>query len=121
MGTAVRRVAAEFVQGRLESACKLLRGADAPVVEKIDSWLAARHVIVNGDDVQAVSAKGFQNGRDFLAEHSDVAGNLGIGIAAVERGPRVEPHSGVDGRAHFLEVNVVTAERNLVDRPALLA
>src|SRR3954463_10552619 len=112
MGTTARRLAAEFVQGRLESARKLLSGADAPVMEKIDCWLAARHVIVNGDNVQAISPKGFENGCDLLAEHRDVAGNLGIGIAAVERCPSVEPHSGVDGRAHFLEVNVVTAHRN---------
>jgi hypothetical protein len=56
----------QFIQGRLESRRKLLGGSCTPVVQEIDRRLAARHVVVNGYNVQAVAPERLQNRRDLL-------------------------------------------------------
>src|SRR6266545_741663 len=52
-----RRRLPQFIQCRLESRRKLLGRSCTPVVEEIDGRLAARQVVVNGHNVQAIAAE----------------------------------------------------------------
>ncbi len=79
------------------------------------------HVMVNGDYVEAVLAQRLQHRRDFVFEHSDVAGDRGILLRADKRGPRVQPHAGIDRRTVVFHGNVVTTDGDFVDRARLLA
>src|SRR5207249_10575985 len=63
----------------------------------------------------------FEHRRHLSIEHRDVAGDDGVRVVAVERGPGIESHAGVDRRAHLLERNVWTADRDFVHGAVLLA
>ena len=65
--------------------------------------------------------KRLQHRRHFVGEHRDVAGDRGVVVRADERRPRVQAHARVDRRAHLGQLEIVAADRDLVDRARLLA
>src|SRR5204863_7943153 len=65
-----------------ETRGELLRRTATPVVEKNHRGLSAEHVVVNGDDVELVRAKGFEYGCNFGLAHGDVTGDLRVGFVA---------------------------------------
>ena len=118
----VRRCAlSEFVQSRLKSVRKLLSRSRAPVVEKVDRWLSAGHVIVDCHHVQPVRTESLQNRSHLLRQHRDVPRYLGVGVRAEKRRPCVQAHACVDRRTHFFQVDIVTPYCDLVDLTVLLA
>ncbi len=78
-------------------------------------------MVVNRDDVDAVSAQRFQDGRHLAFEHRHIPGNHRVVVGPGKRGPRVQPHARIDRRPVLAEVNVGSPHRDLVDRTALLA
>ena len=66
-------------------------------------------------------AQRLEHRRDFEREHRDVAGDHRVGVRAGEGGPGVQAHARVDLRAVLAQVDVGPADRDLVDRPVLLA
>ena len=90
-------------------------------MQEVHRRLVAGHVVVDRDDVQPVRAERLQNRRHLVRQHRDVAGDRGVGVGAEERRPGVQAHARVDRRAHFLQLEIVAADRDLVDRAVLLA
>src|SRR5437016_7400244 len=90
-------------------------------MQKDDRWLCVDHVVMDCYDVQSVSTEGLESWRDFGFEHRDVTSDDSIFVATDERRPGVESHACVYGRPHFLNCEVVAAQRDLVDRAILLA
>src|SRR5216683_1802449 len=95
--TAMSRSAfAEFIESGLESAREFFSRSSAPVMEEDHSGAVSGHVMVNGNHVETVLAKSFQNRRHFLFEHRDVTRDRRVFLRADKRGPRVQSHAGVD-------------------------
>src|SRR5262249_58188203 len=69
----------------------------------------------------ASRAERLQYGRHFVRKHGDITGDLRIRIGTEERRPGVEAHASIDRGAHFLQVDIVAANRDLVDLTVLLA
>src|SRR5229473_5122491 len=84
-------------------------------------WPVSGHVVVNRDHVQTVLPQGFQNRRNFVFEHRDIARNRRVLLRTHERRPRIEPHARVDHGAVLLHAQVVSSHGDLVNRPRLLA
>ena len=63
------RLFAQFVQCGFESGSQFLGRAGSPVMKEVYCRLAADHVVMNGDDVQAVRTQRFQHRRDFVRQH----------------------------------------------------
>ena len=77
--------------------------------------------MVNGHDIDAVLAQRLEHRLDFVRQHGHIAGDGGVLIRADKRRPGVQPHSRVDRRAHFRELQIVAADRDLVDGAGLLS
>jgi len=84
-------------------------------VEKNDCGLSAKHVVMNGDDVQLMSTKRLQHRSNFRFAHGDVTSNLCVGVASGKSCPGVQAHAGVDGCTVLLENEVVAAQGEFVD------
>src|SRR5260370_8118970 len=91
-GLLLMLVAAQFVESSAEAHGELFRGAAAPVVEKNDNGLSARHVVVKGDDVQLMSAKRLQYRGNFGFAHSHVTTNFHVALAPHKTTPLATPH-----------------------------
>src|SRR5260370_18791390 len=100
----------QLVESGEEAQGKFFGGAAAPVMEKNHRGLSAKHVVVNGDDVQFMSAKRLQHRRNFGFAHGDVAGNLRVGVVSGKSSPGVQPHAGGDRCTVFFELELVAAE-----------
>src|SRR5260370_14082476 len=85
-------------------------------MEKNHRGLSAKHVVVNGDDVQFMSAKRLQHRRNFGFAHGDVASNLRVGVAASKSVPGVQAHARVHGCAMLVDIKTVAAQLQFVDR-----
>ena len=72
-------------------------------------------------DVKSVCTQGLESWGDLGFEHRDVTSDDSIFVATDERRPGVESHACVYGRSHFLNCEVVAAQRDLIDRASLLA
>ncbi len=68
------------------------RLAFAPVVQEEVARRLLRHVLVDGDDVDAVGAHRLENCLQLALEHGEVAIDDCLLIAARERGPGVDAH-----------------------------
>src|SRR6266851_9885733 len=112
---------AEFIESGLESAREFFSRSSAPVMEEDHSGAVSGHVMVNGNHIQTVLAKGFQNRRHFLFEHRDVTGNRRVFLRADKRGPRVQSHAGVDHSPVLFHTEVIASHGDLVHRARLLA
>lgn len=77
-------------------------------------------MVMDRDDVDAVGAKHLEHRLHLGFEHRHVPRDHGIGIRSGEGRPRVESHASVDPRAVLAQVDVGPADRDLVDRTALL-
>jgi hypothetical protein len=69
-------------------ACSILpaRGQQRPL--KADSLeFRRRHMVMDRHDVYAIRPEGLQDGSHFLGQHRNIAGDDGVGIAAVEGRP----------------------------------
>src|SRR5260370_42293380 len=95
--------------------------ASAPIVEKDDGWVGVEHVVMDCHDVQSVSTEGLEGWRDFGFEHGHVTGDGCVFVSADERRPGVESHACVYGGSHFLDCEVVAAQRDVIDPAILLA
>src|SRR5215467_11740109 len=92
---------AEFVESGLEAAREFFGRAAAPIVKKNDHGAVFGHVMMNGDHVEAIFAKSFQDCCHFVFEHGHITGYRGIFLCADKRSPSVETHTSVDGGAMF--------------------
>ena len=72
-------------------------------------------------DVDTVLPQRLQHRLNLAGKHRDVAGDGGIVIRADECRPRIQPHPSVDRRAHLRQLEIVAADRNLVDSTVRLA
>src|SRR6266852_1507566 len=70
-----RRTLAQFVESGLESGSKFFSRTSAPIMEKDHDRAIPRHVVVNGNDIQAVLTKRFQDRRHFAFEHRHIPRN----------------------------------------------
>src|SRR5260370_3763330 len=114
-GLLLMLVAAQFVESSAEAHGELFRGAAAPVVEKNDNGLSAKHVVVKGDDVQLMSAKRLQYRGKFGFAHGDVTSDLRVGLVPSKSSPGVESHARVNRRSMLFEIKVFAAQGELVD------
>src|SRR5205807_498195 len=80
--------------------------------------LRPQHVVVDGNDVQFVSAESFENGIEFGFAHGNVAGNLRVRVVPGKGGPGVEAHARVDCGSVLFEAKVV-ASQSEAERTAL--
>src|SRR5437868_6195885 len=59
----------QLVECRLETACQLVRRPSSPIMQEVDCWLSAYHVVMDGDDIQSIRAERLENGRDLVRQH----------------------------------------------------
>ena len=76
---------------------------------------------MNRHDVQAIRPKRLQHAGQFAVAHRDVARDDRVGIGAGESRPGVEAHACIDAGAVLAQVDIRTADRDLVNRAVLLA
>ena len=78
--------------------------------------MSGKHVLVDSDDVEAVRAESIDDGVDLGILHGDVASDLRVGVVAGEGGPGVKAHADVDESAIFVDVEVVAADGEFIDK-----
>jgi len=61
-----------------------------------------------------------EHGSHFVIEHRDVAGHHRVRISAGKCGPRVQAHTGIDQCSVFAQVDIGSADGDLVNWPGLL-
>ena len=82
-----RRALTQLIKRSLESGCELFSRASAPVVKKDHEGTVARHVVMNGDDVETVSSESFEYRSDFTFKHRDVTRDGGVFLRPYKCGP----------------------------------
>ena len=85
-------------------------------MEKNHVRLGIQHVMVDGNDIQAVRTQGLQHRVDFARAHGDVAGDLSVVFISGKGGPGIQSHAGVNRRSVLFEVKVVATQGEFVDR-----
>src|SRR5207302_9594749 len=95
--------------------------SSAQIVEIDHGGPIVGHVVVNWDYIGTVLAERFQHRRDFVFKHSDVASDRSVALGSDKRGPRVQPHAGIDRRTVVFHGNVVTSDSDFIDSAGLLA
>src|SRR5437870_247996 len=75
-----------------DSLGQVFSSASAPIVEKHDTRLFMRHVLMNGDNVDLVFEQGPQDGLQLIFCDREVSINYGVVVAAREPRPRVYAH-----------------------------
>ena len=78
----------QLVDGGPHAARELVGGAGPVVVEEDHDRLHVRHVVMDGDDVDAVRAERLEHGRHLVLEHRDVARDHRVGVACPRTPPR---------------------------------
>src|SRR5439155_15128277 len=111
----------KFVDCCLEAHSQFIRWTLTPIMQKDDCWICVEHVVMDCYDVKSVCTQGLESWGDLGFEHRDVTSDDSIFVATDERRPGVESHACVYGRSHFLNREVVAAQRDLIDRASLLA
>src|SRR5438552_2835694 len=89
-------------------------------MKKDDHWLCIEHVMVDRHDIESMRPKRLECGSHFTLQHGNVARHRSIIVGPNKRRPGVETHSSIDCGSHFLDVEVVPAQRDFVDRPSPL-
>lgn len=72
----------EPIEGRAHAARQRLRGPAREVVEEDHDRLDLRHVVVDGDHVDAARAEGREHGRDLRLQHGDIPRHHRVCIAS---------------------------------------
>src|SRR5258706_524731 len=80
------------VERGFQTAGEVGGSALAPVVQKKRARRFARHVMMDGDDVDAGFAQRLQHRLQFVFVNREVAVNYGAFVRAGERGPGVHAH-----------------------------
>src|SRR5215831_11709041 len=78
-------------------------------------------MLMDRHDVQPIRSQRLQYGSDLIRSHRNVSGDLCIRVTSIESCPGIQSHSRIDGRAHFLDAQVVASNRDLVDLSRLLS
>ena len=76
---------------------------------------------MDGDDVDSGGAKRGEDRRHLVVEHGDVARDHRVLVASEERRPGVEAHPRIDDGAVLAQIDVGTADGDLVDRSGLFS
>jgi hypothetical protein len=90
------------------------------VMQEDDDGLHVGHVVVDGDDIDAVPPQRFEHRRELRLQHGNVSGNHRVSVRVSKRGPRVQTHARIDRGAVVARVDVRTADRDLTDGAGLL-
>jgi hypothetical protein len=90
-------------------------------MQEKDRWVGACHVMVNGNDINAVGTQCFQDRCDLRFQHGNIPCDDRLSITAVECGPRVQAHSSIDRCPHFFQREIGTPDRDLVYGSVLLS
>src|SRR5262245_22790624 len=64
----------------------------SPIMEEEHARFFAAHVMMNGNDINAAFAQGFEDGLKFFFENDKVTVDNGVFVAAGESGPGVDAH-----------------------------
>src|SRR5438093_4208377 len=90
-------------------------------MQEDDGRTRSVHVMMNGYHTNAMHTKRLENPIYFVFEHSHIACHSRILIVPNEGGPRVQAHASVDQSSHFFELQIVAANRYLINGPILLS
>src|SRR5438874_6082655 len=82
-----RRAGLGSLQGSLDRVRELLSRAASPVMEKNRSWLFARHVVVNGHDIDVGLPQRLEDLLQLVLQHHEVSIYDGVFIRSGERSP----------------------------------